>query len=128
MGSFKVGITASQIISFLRANAHPVSVAASAASGGVTQAVPVTVVDQIRLWEDERRRLTFTDAVIYSSFESEKEYNGVKDYAKTEGNLKLISLVVHHLHTLLIINKWRFVSLLDCIRFLVSFYLHCFND
>ncbi|VBB26182.1 unnamed protein product [Acanthocheilonema viteae] len=75
--AFQVGITAAQIISFLRANAHPTTYAVTTECGGVIQSVPTTVADQIRLWEDERRRLVLCNAAVYSSFESEKEYYGI---------------------------------------------------
>uniref|UniRef100_F1L5B4 General transcription factor IIH subunit 4 n=1 Tax=Ascaris suum TaxID=6253 RepID=F1L5B4_ASCSU len=82
--ALQVGITASQIISFLRANAHPETVAAANASPGVIHCVPVTVADQIRLWEDERHRLVFFDSALYSTFESEREYVGVKEYTRSQ--------------------------------------------
>lgn len=34
------------------------------------------VADQIRLWEDERKRLTFTEATLYSAFEGDPEFIG----------------------------------------------------
>ncbi|VDK53172.1 unnamed protein product [Anisakis simplex] len=82
--ALQVGITASQIIAFLRANAHPETVSAAATSSGTIQCVPVTVADQIRLWEDERHRLVFSDSALYSTFESEREYVGVKEYARSQ--------------------------------------------
>uniref|UniRef100_A0A915BEV8 General transcription factor IIH subunit 4 n=2 Tax=Parascaris univalens TaxID=6257 RepID=A0A915BEV8_PARUN len=82
--ALQVGITASQIISFLRANAHPETVVAANASPGVIHCVPVTVADQIRLWEDERHRLVFFDSALYSTFESEREYIGVKEYTRSQ--------------------------------------------
>uniref|UniRef100_A0A0R3S619 General transcription factor IIH subunit 4 n=1 Tax=Elaeophora elaphi TaxID=1147741 RepID=A0A0R3S619_9BILA len=82
--AFQVGITAAQIISFLRANAHPATYAVTNGYGKVTQSVPITVADQIRLWEDERRRLVFCNAAVYSSFESEKEYFGLKGYVNSQ--------------------------------------------
>ncbi|PIO67946.1 hypothetical protein TELCIR_10288 [Teladorsagia circumcincta] len=78
-----VGITASQIISFLRANAHQQCIS----TGGPLNCLPVTVSDQIRLWEDERRRLTFTDATLYSTFEGDSEFIGVRDFSMREGIL-----------------------------------------
>ncbi|VDN36985.1 unnamed protein product [Gongylonema pulchrum] len=80
-----VGITAPQIIAFLRANAHPATVAAANRSGGMIQCVPISIADQLRLWEDERQRLTFHDAAIYSSFNSEDEYYSLKNYAISQG-------------------------------------------
>ncbi|CAD6198116.1 unnamed protein product [Caenorhabditis auriculariae] len=81
--ALQVGITASQIVSFLRTNAHPQCLASS----GPLNCLPVTVSDQIRLWEDERRRLNLTDSVLYSTFESENEFIGVRDFAASEGIL-----------------------------------------
>uniref|UniRef100_A0A1I7VVX7 General transcription factor IIH subunit 4 n=1 Tax=Loa loa TaxID=7209 RepID=A0A1I7VVX7_LOALO len=85
--AFQVGITAAQIIAFLRANAHPTTYAVTTEYGGMIQSVPITVADQIRLWEDERRRLMFCNAAVYSSFESEKEYFGLKGYVSSQGIL-----------------------------------------
>ncbi|CAJ0601998.1 unnamed protein product [Cylicocyclus nassatus] len=81
--ALQVGITASQIISFLRANAHKQCLAA----GGPLNCLPVTVADQIRLWEDERKRLTFTEATLYSAFEGDSEFIGVRDFSLREGIL-----------------------------------------
>ncbi|KJH47936.1 hypothetical protein DICVIV_05956 [Dictyocaulus viviparus] len=67
-----VGITASQIISFLKANAHQECLN----TGGPLNSLPITVADQIRLWEDERRRMTFTEATLYSTFEDGSEFVG----------------------------------------------------
>lgn len=33
--------------------------------------VPPTVVDQIRLWENERNRISFTEGVVYNQFLSQ---------------------------------------------------------
>ncbi|KAF8374632.1 hypothetical protein PRIPAC_81061 [Pristionchus pacificus] len=63
--ALQVGITANQIISFLKTNCHPESLSTSLP-------IPITVSDQIRLWEDERKRLIYQEAALYSSFESEK--------------------------------------------------------
>lgn len=83
--AFQVGITASQIIAFLRANAHPSTVGMVNHSVGTIQSVPVNIADQIRLWEDERQRLTFYDAAVYSSFHTEKEYFSLKEYVTSHG-------------------------------------------
>ncbi|XP_066064807.1 general transcription factor IIH subunit 4 isoform X4 [Chamaea fasciata] len=48
------GITADQIIHFLRTRAHP-------AMAKQTPVLPPTITDQIRLWELERDRLRFSD-------------------------------------------------------------------
>lgn len=80
--ALQVGITAEQIISFLKTNSHPES-----ASSALP--IPVTVSDQIRLWEDERKRLLYQDATLYSSFESEREYQDVLSFAEREKILLL---------------------------------------
>ncbi|VDK67193.1 unnamed protein product [Onchocerca ochengi] len=85
--AFQVGITASQIIAFLRTNAHPTTLAVAIEYGGVIQSLPITVADQIRLWEDERRRLEFCSAAVYSSFESENEYLALKEYVNSQAIL-----------------------------------------
>jgi len=72
--ALQVGITAAQIISYLRSNAHPET---------ARNPLPITVADQIRLWEDERGRLHFHDATLYETFESEAEYEALREFAKT---------------------------------------------
>uniref|UniRef100_A0A3Q2ZE13 General transcription factor IIH subunit 4 n=1 Tax=Kryptolebias marmoratus TaxID=37003 RepID=A0A3Q2ZE13_KRYMA len=55
------GITAQQIIHFLRTRAHSVMLTQ-------TPVLPPTITDQIRLWELERDRLQFTEGVLYNQF------------------------------------------------------------
>ncbi|XP_068188995.1 general transcription factor IIH subunit 4 isoform X2 [Antennarius striatus] len=54
------GITAEQIIHFLRTRAHPVMLKQ-------TPVLPPTITDQIRLWELERDRLQFTEVYSFIS-------------------------------------------------------------
>ncbi|EGT42027.1 hypothetical protein CAEBREN_00374 [Caenorhabditis brenneri] len=96
-GALQHGITAAQIISFLRANAHPQCIATS----GPVNCLPITVADQIRLWEDERRRMDLKDSYIYSNFESDEEFNGVCDYAKE----RKILLWADYQRKLVIVNE-----------------------
>lgn len=60
------GITAEQIIGYLMQHAHPQML-----KNEVKQPLPPTVVDQIKLWELERNRLTYSDGVLYSQFLSQ---------------------------------------------------------
>lgn len=60
------GITAEQIIGYLTQHAHPQMLQNEA-----KQPLPPTVVDQIKLWELERNRLTYSDGVLYSQFLSQ---------------------------------------------------------
>lgn len=60
------GITADQIIGYLTQHAHPQMLGAEN-----KHPLPPTVVDQIKLWELERNRLTFTEGVLYSQFLSQ---------------------------------------------------------
>uniref|UniRef100_A0A0R3R0U6 General transcription factor IIH subunit 4 n=1 Tax=Brugia timori TaxID=42155 RepID=A0A0R3R0U6_9BILA len=99
--AFQVGITAAQIIAFLSRNAHPITCAVTTEYGRMIQSVPITVVDQIQLWEDERRRLTFCSAAVYSSFESEKEYFGLKGYVISQN----ILLWCHDVQRLMVITE-----------------------
>uniref|UniRef100_A0A914UX75 General transcription factor IIH subunit 4 n=1 Tax=Plectus sambesii TaxID=2011161 RepID=A0A914UX75_9BILA len=75
-----VGITADQIVGYLRSHVHPQSL-------GEAQLIPITVADQIRLWELERDRLRFHPAVLYSTFESEQDYSGLTNFSTKEGIL-----------------------------------------
>ncbi|XP_060065696.1 general transcription factor IIH subunit 4-like [Ylistrum balloti] len=69
------GITAEQIISFLRTHAHPKMLKQN-------PVLPPTITDQIRLWEMERDRFKFTDGVLYSQFNSQSDFELLRDYAK----------------------------------------------
>lgn len=60
------GITAEQIIGYLRQHAHPQMLQAEG-----KHPLPPTVVDQIKLWELERNRLTYTEGVLYNQFLSQ---------------------------------------------------------
>jgi len=69
------GITADQIISYLRHNAHP-------ECKKNTPSVPETVTDQIRLWEQERNRVSYDRGVLYDSFPSMEAFEKVVKYAQ----------------------------------------------
>lgn len=76
------GITADQIISYLEQHAHPTM-------SGVEQMVemnsvlPPTVLDQIKLWENERNRFTYTEGVVYNQFLSQADFITLRDYAQS---------------------------------------------
>ncbi|KAJ2303177.1 RNA polymerase II transcription factor B 52 kDa subunit [Coemansia sp. RSA 2706] len=72
------GITADQIIIFLTVNAHP-------QMQNRTPVLPVTVTDQIRLWEQERNRLHPTGAYFYKDFEQRQGFERVFRYAQDIG-------------------------------------------
>lgn len=76
------GITADQIIGYLKQHAHPQMLTAE-----VKQPLPPTVVDQIKLWELERNRLTYHEGVLYSQFLSQADFNVLKEYAQSNGVL-----------------------------------------
>ncbi|KAJ2824776.1 RNA polymerase II transcription factor B 52 kDa subunit, partial [Coemansia sp. 'formosensis'] len=72
------GITADQIITFLTTHAHP-------QMQGRTPVLPITVTDQIRLWEQERNRLRPTAAYFYKDFGQKAEYERMFKYAQDIG-------------------------------------------
>nr|XP_005515597.2 general transcription factor IIH subunit 4 [Columba livia] len=74
------GITADQIIHFLRTRAHPVMAKQS-------PVLPPTITDQIRLWELERDRLRFTEGVLYNQFLSPGDFALLRDHARALGVL-----------------------------------------
>ncbi|KAJ8983385.1 hypothetical protein NQ317_010478 [Molorchus minor] len=76
------GITADQIISYLKQHAHPQMLHAEN-----KPPLPPTVVDQIKLWELERNRLTYNEGVLYSQFLSQADFNVLKEYAQSSGSL-----------------------------------------
>lgn len=66
--ALRSGITAEQMINFLRLHAHPRMIAQA------PPILPPTVVDQIKLWENERDRFNFSDGVLYSQFLSQQDF------------------------------------------------------
>jgi transcription initiation factor TFIIH subunit 4 len=78
------GISARQIISYLEQHAHPRMIEIAAESGTKSSSVlPPTVVDQIKLWENERNRFTFKEGVVYNQFLSEQDFMTLRDYASS---------------------------------------------
>ncbi|KAA1467163.1 transcription factor Tfb2 [Dentipellis sp. KUC8613] len=69
------GITADQIISYLTTYAHP-------QMRKNKPLLPVTVQDQIRLWELERNRVKTQEGYLYTAFASQADYEYVLNYAK----------------------------------------------
>ncbi|KAF7773172.1 hypothetical protein Agabi119p4_5339 [Agaricus bisporus var. burnettii] len=69
------GITADQIISYLITHAHP-------QMRKNNPLLPVTVQDQIRLWELEKNRLKSSEGYLYTAFTSQADYDLVLNYAK----------------------------------------------
>lgn len=74
------GITAAQILHYLRSHAHPQMLANK-------PVIPPTISDQVRLWELERERLTFTHGILYNDFLSQPDFDILRDYAKDLGVL-----------------------------------------
>ncbi|XP_053201118.1 general transcription factor IIH subunit 4-like [Panonychus citri] len=74
--ALKNGITAEQVICFLRAHAHP-----------KMKRLPPTVVDQIRLWEIERDRFIFKEGSLYNQFLSQGDFQLLRNYANDAGHL-----------------------------------------
>ncbi|NXA57490.1 TF2H4 factor, partial [Nothocercus julius] len=74
------GISADQIIHFLRTRAHPVM-------AKQIPVLPPTITDQIRLWELERDRLRFSEGVLYSQFLSQGDFEVLRGHARALGVL-----------------------------------------
>ncbi|POY76297.1 hypothetical protein BMF94_0492 [Rhodotorula taiwanensis] len=80
------GITANQIVAYLASRAHPQM---RVTAGGDDKLLPTTVVDQIRLWEHEQRRIVTTDGYLYDDFSSGHDYDLVINYARELGAVLL---------------------------------------
>ncbi|CAO3615807.1 unnamed protein product [Cunninghamella blakesleeana] len=74
------GITADQIISYLQSHAHP-------QMRKRTPMLPLTVIDQIRLWEMERNRLKSYPAYLYHEFNVQADFDAAEKHAKDLGVL-----------------------------------------
>lgn len=48
-----------------------------------TSVLPPTVVDQIKLWENERNRFSYVEGVVYNQFLSEADFICLRDYAQS---------------------------------------------
>jgi len=80
--ALRSGITADQIIGFLKLHAHPRLIASNP-----NTIIPSTVADQIALWEKERDRFNFQDGVLYSQFLSHADFSVLRDFAVDLGVL-----------------------------------------
>ncbi|KAI8362599.1 RNA polymerase II transcription factor B subunit 2 [Blakeslea trispora] len=74
------GITAEQIIYYMQSHAHP-------QMRKKYPVLPLTVIDQIRLWEMERNRLKPTNAYLYHEFNMQADFDAAEKYAKDLGVL-----------------------------------------
>ena len=83
--AYKGGITAAQIVRFLRMHAHSKQV--DEKNKHNSPVIPPTVVDQVMLWEGERNRFSFTDGVLYNQFLSVADFETVRSYAENIGVL-----------------------------------------
>ncbi|KAM0787327.1 hypothetical protein ACM66B_003416 [Microbotryomycetes sp. NB124-2] len=78
------GITADQIVSYLTTRAHP-QMRADAIKEGNASVIPTTVVDQIRLWQQEGQRVRSDEGYLYTDFSAQADYELVADYARDLG-------------------------------------------
>lgn len=78
--ALRSGITAEQIVSFLRQHAHPECYKEP-------PVLPPTIADQIKLWAMERDRFSFKEGVLYSQFDSQADFEILKNYAQDRGVL-----------------------------------------
>jgi transcription initiation factor TFIIH subunit 4 len=75
------GITSSQIIAYLEKNAH-------VRMQQRQPVIPITVVDQIKLWELEMQRFNKAQqGVLYADFGSEEDCERARNYASQQGVL-----------------------------------------
>lgn len=86
--AYRGGITADQIISYLELHSHPSMLAAKEHQAVNTKSIlPPTIVDQIKLWENERKRFKFNEGVAYNQFLTPVDFINVRDYAMSKGVL-----------------------------------------
>ncbi|WFD34992.1 DNA-dependent ATPase protein rad54 [Malassezia cuniculi] len=79
--ALKKGITADQIIAYLEHHAHPQMYKND-------PLLPITVTDQIRLWEREMNRVTTCLGNLYTDFTSAHDFEQVREYAQSLGVLQ----------------------------------------
>ena len=88
------GISASQIIDFLRTRAHPQMLSS-------TPIIPPTITDQIKLWEMERDRLRYTEGVLYNQFLSQKDF----DMRRADADEQKVLLWANSQKRLMVVSK-----------------------
>ncbi|XP_065646801.1 general transcription factor IIH subunit 4 [Hydra vulgaris] len=74
------GISAEQIIDFLKTRAH----------SQMTTSSPIiasTITDQIKLWEMERDRLRYSQGVLYNQFLSQSDFEMLRKFADEKNHL-----------------------------------------
>ncbi|XP_055902710.1 general transcription factor IIH subunit 4 [Eupeodes corollae] len=76
------GITAEQIVSYLEQYAHH-NMKTTESAIKSRSPLPPTVVDQIKLWENERNRFVYTEGVVYNQFLSQADFITLRDYAQS---------------------------------------------
>lgn len=106
------GITSDQIISYLTVHAHPEMYRKKQSTGeqllrpkskklrrmlkkdptihrddNSNSTIPITIVDQIKLWEMERNRLKSHPGYIYNNFTGQKSFDELVTFAKNNGYL-----------------------------------------
>lgn len=69
------GITAEQIIKYLEAHAHP-------QMRKHTPIIPITVVDQIRLWEMEKDRVRAAPGHLWRDFARQQDFDAIYKFAR----------------------------------------------
>lgn len=72
------GISADQILRYLYLNAHP-------QMRKRTPVLPETIVEQIRLWENERNRISTDKAYLYDKFPTKDAFLSTVNFAKSIG-------------------------------------------
>ncbi len=82
--AFKYGITSTQIISFLTDHIHP-KMRQDALNHKRSNILPVTLVDQIHLWELELHRITIEEpSFMYHNFMHTPDYDRILEFAKQQ--------------------------------------------
>ncbi|KAG8905027.1 RNA polymerase II transcription factor B 52 kDa subunit, partial [Tulasnella sp. 408] len=74
------GITADQIISYLVTHAHP-------QMHKNNPLIPITVQDQIRLWEQEKNRVQIAEGYLWKEFTASTDYNLVLEHARSTSSV-----------------------------------------
>lgn len=106
-GAMSHGISADQITQYLQMNVHPCMTEGFKSGNGESapfNGIPFTIIDQIKLWEMNRNRISRRDGYLYQQFLSEREYDAalteakninVLLYAKPSSRLLVVSLEGH---------------------------------
>jgi transcription initiation factor TFIIH subunit 4 len=89
MRYWDAGITADQLVKYLKTHAHPRMVPSV---GTPWSPLPRAVTDQLFLWQVETRRIKVKAARLYSEFSDDRDFEETLEFCRETGALLSVNL------------------------------------